>query len=128
MDKFEYNYSAPTEAERKEIDSIRRQYETRVDSEQSKLERIRELDRRVKNGAMITSLTVGIIGTLIFGTGLSMVLEFGQAFLGVIISVVGVIPMIIAYPLYKGVLKKNKKKFGEEILRLSKELLKENEK
>lgn len=128
MDKFEYNYSAPTEAERKEIDSIRRQYETRVDSEQSKLERIRELDKRVKNGAMITSLTVGIIGTLIFGTGLSMVLEFGQAFLGVIISVVGVIPMIIAYPLYKGVLKKNKKKFGEEILRLSKELLKENEK
>ncbi len=128
MDKFEYNYSAPTEAERKEIDSIRRQYETRVDSEQSKLERIRELDRRVKNGAMITSLTVGIIGTLIFGTGLSMVLEFGQAFLGVIISVVGAIPMIIAYPLYKGVLKKNKKKFGEEILRLSKELLKENEK
>ena len=128
MDKFEYNYSAPTEAERKEIDSIRRQYETRVDSEQSKLERIRELDRRVKNGAMITSLTVGIIGTLIFGTGLSMVLEFGQAFLGVIISVVGVIPMFIAYPLYKGVLKKNKKKFGEEILRLSKELLKENEK
>jgi len=128
MDKFEYNYSAPTEAERKEIDSIRRQYETRVDSEQSKLERIRELDRRVKNGAMITSLTVGIIGALIFGTGLSMVLEFGQVFLGVIISVVGAIPMIIAYPLYKGVLKKNKKKFGEEILRLSKELLKENEK
>ncbi|MBE5753848.1 MAG: dihydropteridine reductase [Clostridiales bacterium] len=110
------------------MDSIRRQYETRVDSEQSKLERIRELDRRVKNGAMITSLTVGIIGALIFGTGLSMVLEFGQVFLGVIISVVGAIPMIIAYPLYKGVLKKNKKKFGEEILRLSKELLKENEK
>ena len=56
QDKFEYTYSMPTEAERKEIASIRRQYEDAPKTTDGKLERVRKLDARVKNGATALSL------------------------------------------------------------------------
>jgi uncharacterized membrane protein YeaQ/YmgE (transglycosylase-associated protein family) len=120
--QFEYTYSAPTERERKEIMSIRRKYEDKPTTD-SKLERLRRLDAIVKNRCMILSLTIGIIGCLIFGLGLAFVLEFNQWFLGIICGVVGAIVMIIAYPLYRFIHKKDKSKYGEEIVKLSQELL-----
>jgi hypothetical protein len=41
--------------------------------------------------------------------------------------VLGSLPMVVAYPVYKGVLKKYKNRYGEEILKLSEELLNEKE-
>ena len=46
---------------------------------------------------------------------------------GVILGVVGAVPMGLAYPIYRKVLKHNKEKHGEEILSLSNELLGEEE-
>ena len=121
--KFEYNYSAPTEEERREIASIRRQYEDRSNSPEGKLERLRRLDAYVNNMATAVSLVAGVIGLLIFGLGLAMVLEWGLYFWGVLVAAVGLPPMAAAYPLYRKMLAQNKKKYGEEILRLSEELL-----
>ena len=45
--KFEYKYTAPTMEERKEIDSIRRQY-LPTDKSMTKMDRLRYLDRKVK--------------------------------------------------------------------------------
>lgn len=126
-DNFEYNYSAPTQAERKEIDSIRRQYLTEEQKEESKFEKLKRLDRMVKRPAEISSLTLGVVGTLIFGLGLSCVLEFNRLFLGIILMAIGVLPIAIAYPIYKGVITQNKKKYGAEILQLSQELLNQPE-
>ena len=125
--QFNFKYTAPTEEERKEIDSIRRQYVPREQSE-TKIERLRRLDALVKNTATIWSLCLGIFGCLIFGLGLTMILEWDIFLWGVLLMLVGSIPMAIAYPIYKGVLKKYKKRYGEEILKLSEELLNENEK
>ena len=119
---FEYTYSAPTEAERREIARIRKQYEVK-DEKQIKLERIRKLDSFVQNFSTILALVLGIMGTLIFGLGLSMVLVWDIFVFGIVVCVIGVCPMIAAYPLYVITLKKNKEKYGEEILRLSEELL-----
>jgi uncharacterized membrane protein len=119
---FEYTYSAPTEAERREIARIRKQYEAK-DEKQIKLERIRKLDSFVQNFSIILALVLGVMGTLIFGLGLSMVLVWDIFVFGIVVCVIGVCPMIAAYPLYVITLKKNKEKYGEEILRLSEELL-----
>lgn len=121
--KFEFNYSAPSEQERKEIESIRRQYTTVTETKEDKLFRLRKLNSYVNNSATIIGLVFGVIGLLIFGLGMTMVLEWLLVLWGVIVGAVGVIPMAIAYPVYKAVYKKNKLKYGEEILALSNELL-----
>ncbi len=121
MEKFEYVYSAPTAEERKEIDGIRRQYEER--KEKNKLERLRALDARVKNTANCAGVVQGVIGCLIFGLGMTMILEWKLLLWGIIISLIGGGMMATAMPLYRWVLKRNKKKYGGEILRLSGELL-----
>ena len=125
--QFNFRYTAPTEEERKEIDSIRRQYAPQEQTE-TKIERLRRLDALVKNTATIWSLILGVLGTLVFGLGLTMILEWNIWLWGIVIMVVGSIPVAIAYPVYKGLLKKYKNRYGEEILRLSEELLNEKNK
>ena len=124
-DQFNFKYTAPTEEERKEIDSIRRQYAPQEKTE-SKIERLRRLDALVKNTAIIWSLVLGVVGTLILGLGLTMILEWNIWLWGIVLMAVGSIPIALAYPVYKRVLKKYKNRYGEEILRLSEELLNEN--
>lgn len=124
--QFNFKYTAPSTEERKEIDSIRRQYSPQEQGE-TKLERLRRLDSLVKNTATVWGLVLGVVGTLIFGLGLTMVLEWSIWLWGVALMVVGSIPISIAYPVYKSVLKKYKNRYGEEILRLSEELLNESE-
>ena len=124
---FSFTYSAPTEAERREIESIRRQYKAETE-EESKVARLRRLHSRVTGSATTASLAVGISGTLIFGTGMALALEFDMLLWGIVISFVGILPILVAYPIYKLVLNKGKKQYGDEILRLSEELLGNSEK
>ena len=123
--QFNFRYTAPTEEERKEIDSIRRPYSPQEQTE-TKLERLRRLDSLVKNTAIIWSLVLGVFGCLIFGIGLTMVLEWSILLWGIVLMVIGSVPMAIAFPVYNKLLKKGKAKYGDEILRLSEELLNEN--
>ena len=125
--QFNFKYTAPSMEERKEIDSIRRQYSPEFKTE-SKLEKLRRLDGLVKGAATIWSLVLGVIGCLIFGLGLAMVLEWNILLWGIVLMVIGSVPMAIAYPVYKVVLSKGKSKYGEEILKLSEELLNESDK
>ena len=123
--QFNFKYTAPSQEERKEIDSIRRQYAPQEQTE-TKLERLRRLDSLVKNTAIIWSLVLGVFGCLIFGLGLTMVLEWSILLWGIVLMVIGSVPMAIAFPVYNKLLKKGKAKYGDEILRLSEELLNEN--
>lgn len=119
--KFRYTYTAPTEEERREIESIRAAYRKDVRSE--KLERLRRLNARVKNVAMSVALTLGVLGLLVFGLGMTMILEWSILAGGVAVSAAGVLPMAAAAPAYNFVLRRGKEKYGEEIVRLSEELL-----
>lgn len=121
-EKLEYSYSAPTEEEKEYIKGIRRQYVSE-EKETSKFEQLKMLNNKVNNPPTIVALIIGIIGLLIFGTGMTMVLEWALLVWGIAVSAVGAIPILISYPIYKSVLKKRKEKYGDEILRLSEELL-----
>ncbi len=122
--EFNYTYKAPTEEERREIESIKRQYEE-PKTQEGKLERLRKLNNYVNGQAIALALVAGILGLLIFGLGLTMVLEWSLLIWGIVVMVVGVPPMVVAYPLYNKILKRNKERYGKEILRLSEELLSE---
>jgi len=124
-EKFQYSYSVPTELERREIASIKKLYEDETPKD-SKLSRLRKLDAFVKNSAMALGISSGTIGLLIFGLGMSLFLEWSLYAWGVLMAILGILPMIAAYPAYKFLLNKNKKKYGAEILRLSEELLSED--
>jgi hypothetical protein len=123
--KFEYSYSAPTEAERKEIESIRRQYVAEEKREETDMEKLRRLDAKVRNMPTMYALIMGVFGILVFGLGLAMVLEWGMMLWGIVVMVVGALPMGLAYPIYQFTLKEGKKKYGAEILELSEKLLNE---
>ena len=119
--KFSYSYTAPTERERKEVESLRKQY--LEEKNEDKMERLRRLDGKVKRPPEALAISLGIVGTLIFGGGLAMILEAGLFVWGAVVALVGLLPLGLAYPLYKRLLKKLKDKHREEILRLSEEIL-----
>ena len=119
---FNYTYSA---AQQEEIKKIREKY-SEPEKTEDKMERLRRLDKSVTKPGTIASLIVGIIGTLIMGTGMSMcMVGGGELFVpGILVGVVGIIGIIIAYPLYSAITKRQRKKLAPEIIRLSNELMK----
>lgn len=129
---FEYTYSAPTERERKEIERIRREYRPLQQGErEEKLQRVQTLHAKIVNTATAWAIVLGVVGLLVFGLGMTMCLEWGKNSLPVLISGCFVsgfacIPMSVAYPLYKGILSRGKKKYGAEILELCDEILDED--
>ncbi len=127
---FRYTYSAKDQAE---IQSIRKKYEMTTEQE-DKMVQLRRLDASVSSKATTAALVVGIIGALILGLGMSLAMsdlsemlgihrDVGML-LGIVIGVVGIVPVCLAYPLYNRTIKKEREKIAPEILRLSDELMK----
>ena len=127
---FRYTYSAKEQAE---IQNIRKKYETTTEQE-DKMAQLRRLDASVSSKATVVALVVGIIGSLIMGLGMSLAMsdlsemlgiqrDVGMLF-GIVIGVVGMVPVCLAYPLYNRTIKKEREKIAPEILRLSDELMK----
>ncbi len=124
-DKFEYKYTAPTDQEKREIEAIKRQY-VKVEEPTSKLERLRELDAKVKRMPTILALSLGIVGTLIFGTGMTFFLEWIKLwYIGIPLSIIGLILISLAMPVYKKMKEKNINQYRDEIISLSDSLLNE---
>lgn len=122
---FKMTYSAQ---QHKEVEEIRNKY---MEQPKDKMDRLRELDESVTKKPLAIALTIGIIGTLILGLGMSFIMsDFGKllgslAFpIGMATGIVGIILLACAYPLYKKILKKERKKITPEILRLTDELMK----
>ncbi|WP_242856511.1 AtpZ/AtpI family protein [Butyrivibrio sp. AE2032] len=95
--------------------------------ETNKVRQLKKLDERAKLPAFISAMTLGIIGTLIFGAGMCFGLSVfgtGEIFMviGVLLGIVGAAISGINYPLYKKLLKKGKEKYAFEILELAKEI------
>ena len=124
---FSYVYSAE---EQDEIRKIRKKYEFRAEDPVS---RIRKLDNSVTQKATAISLVFGIIGVLIMGSGMSFIMtDLGSIIgmngnipwvLGMLTGVIGLILVVLAYPMYNNVLKKEREKVASEILELTEELM-----
>ena len=128
---FKYTYSADEVAELKRI---REKYAPRDTECENKLERMRQLDRRVTGRAQSASLAFGIIGALILGLGMSLIMtdlavSVGitspalAMVLGVILGVIGGVLASLAYPVYNAVSKRESARVAAEILKLSDEIL-----
>ena len=120
-DSFSYSYSA---REQEEVRRIREKY-TAPEERETKMERLRRLDGSVTRKATMWSLVLGILSSLVMGTGMSMCMVFmGDWFIpGIIIGCVGLVGVVLAYPVYLRVLEKEKEKAAPEILALSEELM-----
>ena len=99
--------------------------------ETNKLRQLKKLDEKAKRPAFIAAMTIGIIGALVFGTGMS----FGLGAIGsgtsamvlaAVLGILGFIMCVANYPLYKRLLEKGKQKYAFEIIELAKEISKEN--
>ena len=125
---FSFTYSA---SEQEEIKKIRQKYQPQ---EEDKMARLRRLDGEVTRKATVAALSIGIIGALIMGTGMSLVMTnlgemlglFGVMGLivGIIIGVIGIVFVCCAYPVYNRIVKKEREKIAPEVLRLTEELMK----
>ena len=122
---FEYTYNAERQ---QEIEAIRKKY---LPKEEDKMEQLRTLHYAATKKAKAASIAIGVIGSLILGTGMSLCMtELGgflggtAMFLGIPVGLVGIAMVALAYPVYNRVLKKERQRNAPEILRLSEELLK----
>ncbi len=122
--KCYYSYSSPTKEEREQIENIRKEYLEKTDREQ-KLELLKTMDRKVRKTPTLVSLSLGIVGTLIFGLGLTMVLEWSILFWGILVMILGLVPVFLAYPIFNKLKIKLKNKYAKDIVKLSNELLNE---
>ena len=121
---FEYTYSAQ---QQQEVEAIRQKY---LPKEEDKMEQLRRLHAIPTQKAQAAALSAGVVGTLIMGTGMSLVMtEIGDLLgslaivAGITVGIVGIVLAALAYPVYNRVLKKQRQKIAPEILRLSEELL-----
>jgi len=118
-DTFEYIYSAEQQVE---IEKIRNKY---MPKQEDKLEQLRKLDASVTKKGTIISIMLGIVGILAFGGAMSMILVVGNSLLlpGVLLGVLGVVFMVMAYPIFTKVTEKERERIAPEILALTEELL-----
>lgn len=125
---FKYTYSAK---EQDEIKRIRQKYQSQ---EEDSMTRLRKLDASATSKATVMALMLGIVGALILGIGMSLIMTdlakvFGMTgienmIVGIIVGLLGIILVILAYPIYSKVLKREHDKIAPEILRLTDELMK----
>lgn len=117
---FNYQYSAN---QNKEVEHIRKKY---LPKEENKIDTLRKLDSCVQMAGIVESLTIGVIGALVFGIGMCFGLDVfsGADWLSVLFCVVGTAIMLPAYPIYKFISAKTREKLTPEILKLADELMK----
>lgn len=119
-DNFNYTYSAP---EQEEIKNIRDKYVPKSETA-SKLERLRYLDKSVSNQATIAALTIGIVGTLIMGLGMSLTMVWTSTLFvpGILIGLMGIAILVMAYPVYRKTYQRRRDQVTPEILKLAADL------
>ena len=125
---FNYTYSAK---EQEEIKNIRKKY-IEQPKEENKMAQLRRLDAEVSEKATRASLTIGIIGTLLMGIGMSLVMtDIGEILgtvlsmvVGIVVGIIGIVLACFAYPVYNRTLSKEREKIAPEILKLTDELMK----
>lgn len=105
-------------SESKMIESIRRRYTVQ---EQSPLDELRALDKRVNRPATVFAYIFGSIGALVLGAGMCLAMKvIGDMMMaGIAIGLVGIGLVSLTYPIYKRILKGRRAKYAEQVLALS---------
>lgn len=110
------------------VQKIRTQY---TEKEHTELDELKELDQKVKRPANVFAYIFGSISAIIMGSGMSLVMtDIGTTIgmenamvPGIVIGVVGMLMAIINYPIHKSVLASRRKKYAEQIMKLSDKIM-----
>ena len=118
VSNFNVDYSAK---QQQEIDSIRKKY---LPKEEDKMELLRQMDKSTEKPGTAMAIVLGIVGSLLLGTGMSCIMVWADKLfvLGIIVGVVGIVVASMAYPVYRKMTKKQREKMAEQILALSEEI------
>ena len=93
---------------------------------------LKKLDAKAKLPANVFGFTFGIVMALVLGVGMCLALKVigdGSTLLfvlGIVIGLAGILGISINYPIYKKLLENSKKKYGNDIMNLAKEITEEN--
>ena len=110
------------------VQKIRTQY---TEKEHTQLDALKELDAKVKRPANVFAYIFGSVSAIIMGSGMSLVMtDIGSSIgvednmaPGIIIGIVGMLMAIINYPLYKKLLASRRKKYADQIMKLSDKIM-----
>lgn len=105
--------------EQKELNAIRAKYAPKGSKPLTNLDKAKAIDARVESKGTMAGLAVGIIGTLILGLGMSCVLVWDKLALGILIGLAGLAGVAGAYPAYQRVIRTERAKAADEIMKLS---------
>ena len=113
------------------VQKIRTQY---TEKENTQLDALKALDKKVKKPANVFAIIFGSISVIIMGSGMSLVMTDIGSILGIasplvpgiIIGVVGLLMALVTYPMYKKILNSRKKKYADEIIKLSDNIMSNN--
>ena len=113
------------------VQKIRTQY---TEKEHTQLDALKELDKKVKRPANVFAYIFGSISAIIMGSGMSLVMTdvgtiigvTNPMFPGIIIGIAGMILALLNYPIYKKILNSRKKKYADEIIKLSDNIMNNN--
>ena len=122
---FFYTYSAK---ENQQVLSIRDKY---LPQEKNEVEKLMELDAKVKRPANVFAYTYGSVSAIVMGAGMSLVMTDIGAMIGlastmvpgIAIGVVGMAMALSTYPIHKRMLASRRKKYAPEIIKLSEKIM-----
>ena len=123
---FRYTYTGKnaeglTHKECEEIKKIRSKYS------EDKIDKLCRLDNEVSKKGNMVSVNIGVIGMLILGFAMCCGLVWDKLSVlpATLIGSLGVICMILAFPMKKHIIEKERVKIAPEILRLADEIINE---
>ncbi len=110
------------------VQKIRTQY---TEKQHTELDELKALDAKVKRPANVFAYTYGSVSAIVMGAGMSLVMtEIGAVIglasamvSGIAIGVVGLGMVLSTYPIHKSILNSRRKKYADEILKLSDKIM-----
>ena len=110
------------------VQKIRTEY---TEKEHTQLDELKALDTKVKRPANVFAYIFGSIGAVIMGSGMSLVMTDIGSMIGVnyamvpgiVIGIAGLVITIMNYPIYKRVLASRRKKYADQIMKISEAIM-----
>ena len=108
-----------------EAKNIREKYICENKKTEDKMTQLRKLDADAEKPGKIVALTVGIIGTLVLGFGMSCTMIWADKLfsVGILVGIIGLAAIAAAYPVFSHITKKQREKVAVRVLQLADEII-----
>lgn len=110
-------------SDKKYVEKVLNKY---TDKQVTKLEELRDLDKKASRPAALFASIFGAVGSLVLGFGMCVAMEVilpGYMLLGIIVGLVGIYMVSTNYYIYKKMLASSRAKYANQIKELSDEIL-----